>query len=461
MIGTELSMQGKTEAVMNLKKRLAGTVILTGLLALATGLNLTLIPEAYAQETAARISGTVSDSSGAAVPAAKLTIFNEERKTVSIAVTSDEDGNFSVQQLQPGSYTITVEANGFRKTALSNVQLSVAQRLDLPISLIIGSASETVEVSASTQPQIENGTATVSTLITPSELKDLPLPNRDVTSLISLVPGAVHGGGATNVNAAQVSINGSRTLNTEVLLDGSSVLIGSTGNISRLPSPDFLSEFRVISSNAAAEYGRTSGAVITIGTRAGTRKFHGGVYELFRNEGLNANTYFNKLNGVRRPINHYNQFGFTIGGPFFIPRVYDHRDRTFFFLNYDQTVSHTPGTATLTIPQAAFRGGDFSSSSVIIRDPNTNAPFPGNVIPSARIDPATRAILAAMPGPTTGTSANNYFTQQNLKLLAPRYSGRIDQTFSDATSVFLSVTRQILNTPQVVSLNPLLNPSYT
>ena len=277
----------------------------------------------------------------------------------------------------------------------------------------------------------------------------------------------VHGGNATNVNSAQLSINGSRTLNSETLLDGNSVIEGVTGQISRLPSPDMIGEFRIITSNAPAEYGRTSGGVITMLTRSGTSQYHAGVYELFRNAVLNANTFANKLQTPvqKRPANNYNQFGVVLSGPVWVPKLYTRKDKTFFYLNYDQTLQRVATAQTQSVPSAAFRAGDFSTSPVIIYDPLTNLPFAGNRIPASRIDLAASKYLALLPLPnTTGTFdnvsnrfTNNYTFQSSPPYTAPRYSARLDHSVNDNIRLLGSVNRWIAATiAQQAFNNPIL-----
>src|SRR6185437_13143889 len=195
-----------------------------------------------AQDTSARLSGTVNDASGAAVAGVKITLVNPATKGEVAHVTTDERGNYSALQLPPGNYTVILEAPGFQRMEVP-VQLSVASRTDLPVTMQVGNVAETVTVTTQAS-ELNRSDSTVSTLISPSDVQNLPLPNREITNLIALTPGVVHGGAATNVNSAQLSINGSRTLNSEVLLDGNSVVEGVTGQISRLPSPDMLGEFR-------------------------------------------------------------------------------------------------------------------------------------------------------------------------------------------------------------------------
>ncbi|WP_052200919.1 TonB-dependent receptor [Terriglobus sp. TAA 43] len=422
-----------------------------------------------AQDTSARLSGTVSDPSGAFVPGAKLTLTNPATKAEVAHATSDERGVYNALQLPPGTYTLSVEAPGFQRTE-TQVQLSVASRVDLPITLALGNVGETVIVTTKAE-ELNRSDATISTLISPSDVQNLPLPNREITNLIALAPGVVHGGSATNVNSAQLSINGSRTLNSETLLDGNSVVEGVTGQISRLPSPDMIGEFRVITSNAPAEYGRTSGGVVTMLTRSGTSRFHASVYELFRNAVLNANTFGNKLQTPvqKRPANNYNQFGVVINGPVWIPKIYDGKNKTFFYLNYDQTLQRAAASQTQSVPSAAFRSGDFSASPVTVYDPLTNLPFAGNIIPAGRIDKTAAAYLSLLPLPnTTGTFdsvsnryTNNYTFQNSLPYTAPRYSARIDHSIGDNVRLFGSVNRWIAATiAQLAYNNPILATSY-
>ncbi len=415
----------------------------------------------FAQSTSSRLSGTVTDATGAAIPNGTVVITNELTKADVFTGHTDSSGNFTALELQAGRYRVTVEAAGFKRTVLSGISLDLAQAQELPVTLQIGASDVTVSVNSSEQAQLENGTTAVSTVINSQQVATLPLPNRDITQLIALAPGVVQGGDPTAFSTSQLSINGSRTLNTEFLLDGSSVINGSTGNVNRLPSPDFISEFRIIASTAPAEYGRTSGAVITAVSRSGTSDIHGTAYELLQNSDLNANSYFNKLQTVpvARAKDDYNQFGIALGGPLYIPHFYTSRKKTFFFLNYDQTINRTAGTSTLTIPAGPTAAGNFSGTTATIYDPLTGLPFPNNTIPANRIDPAAARIIAALPA--AGSTANNYFTQQSLVNIQPIYSARLDHSVNDKIRLFGTVTRQIFPAPAVIALSPALNGGFS
>ena len=421
-----------------------------------------LLPVAqFAQNTSSRLSGAVTDSTGAVIANGTVVITNELTKADVFTGHTDASGTFTALELQAGRYRVTVEAAGFKRTVLSGVVLDLAQAQELPVTMEVGTSDITVSVNSSEQPQLENGTTAVSTVIDSQQVATLPLPNRDITQLIALAPGVVQGGDPTAFSTSQLSINGSRTLNSEFLLDGSSVINGSTGNVNRLPSPDFISEFRIIASTAPAEYGRTSGAVITAVSRSGTSDLHGTVYELLQNSNLNANSYFNKLPTVPLPRakDDYNQFGFALGGPIYIPHFYTNRKKAFFFLNYDQTINRAAGTSTLTIPAGPTATGNFMGTGATIYDPLTGQPFLNNIIPTNRIDPAAARVIAALP--TAASTANNYFTQQSLVNIQPIYSARLDYSINDKIRLFGTVTRQIFPAPAVVALSPALNGGFS
>ena len=217
--------------------------------------------------------------------------------------------------------------------------------------------------------------------ITPSQLQDLPLPSRNVLNLLALTPGVSSGGDITSqsgLSTSQLSIDGSRTLNSEFLIDGVSVVSGSTGAPQTLPPADSIREFNVLAASYSAEYGRTAGAMVTLITNSGTNLFHGAAYGYFRNEDLDANNYFNNLLGKPRSEDRYNLFGGKLGGPVSIPKVYDGKNKTFFFVNYEGLIQASPYNLTSTVPYGAYATGNFSASPTLVYDPSTKAPFPGN-----------------------------------------------------------------------------------
>jgi hypothetical protein len=442
---------------------------------------------AYAQNTNATIRGQVLDPGGALVPNAQVRIVNKDTGVTVYTGQTDSAGAFVAPQVIPGTYKVTVSSPGLKDAVLDNLVATVAQVASVNVNMQIGEASQVVTVESKGE-QIDRGTSDVSTLISPQEVKNIPLQQRATENLLSFIPGVVHGGAADQPSTSQLSINGSRTLNTEVLLNGVSTIVASTGTPATLPSPDGVDSFRVLTNNAPAEYGRTSGAVISVNTVSGTNIFHGNLYFLLRNEALDANQYFHKdtinaATGAVTPRNRdrFFQEGGSIGGPIRIPHLYNGHDKTFFFVNYDRTVAPNSTLVTETVPTAAQRSGDFSNASApvdatgkartpqpIYQPGGTSTPqFAGNQVTG--IDPAAAKILALLPLPNTvGTydAVNNRYTGnwtslQNLTSHTQKIVVRVDEVLTPDDRFSFNVYRYTNTSPQYVSYdNPLLNTNY-
>jgi len=443
---------------------------------------------AYAQNTNATIRGQVLDPSGALVPDAQILIVNQDTGVTIFNGKSDASGGFVAPQVIPGTYRITVTAAGFRQSVIDNLVATVAQVASVNINLQIGQTSQTVMVESKGE-ELDRSTSDISTLISPSEVQNIPLQRRATENLLAFVPGVAHGGGGDTPNTSQISINGSRTLNTEVLLNGVSTIIASTGSPATLPSPDGVDSFRVLATNAPAEYGRTSGAVVSVNTKSGTSAYHGNLYFLARNEAFDANTYFNNstpnpaIPGTFLPRNRdrFFQAGGSIGGPVWIPHLYDGHKKTFFFFNYDHTSRPSPSNLTFTVPTAAQRAGDFSAA-LAPKDANGHDRTPQKIfqptgIASAAflnnqvgpIDPAAAKILALLPLPNTPgvyDSVNNRYTgnwtsQQNLTGIDVKLAARVDEELTPNDRLSFNVYRFTTSTPNPVSWNsPLLNTTW-
>lgn len=278
--------------------------------------------------------------------------------------------------------------------------------------------------------------------------------------LLLLVNGIVSGGSGASINTSQLSINGSRTLNSEVRVDGASVLENQNGIVSPLPSPDALQEFRVSTSAYSAESGRSSGGTVTAIIKSGTNLYHGSLYELFRNEDMDADNFFNNVRGLPRGADRYNQYGGAFGGPVWIPKIYNGRNKTFFFYNLDQTLSKAQSIPTNSVPSAAFKSGDFSSATILVYDPTTKKPFPGNIIPVSRIDPVAAKVMSLVPLPNTpGTYdpqnsryINNFIYPQVLSVTDPKNTGKLDQAIGDRIRLFFSINSWATNSPTAASV---------
>jgi hypothetical protein len=429
----------------------------------------------YAQNTNATIRGQVLDPTGALVPDAQVIIVNKNTGVTVFSGKTDSAGSFVAPQVIPGTYKVTVTAVGLKAAVIDNLVATVAQVSSVNVEMQIGVATEVVTVQSKGE-ELDRSTSTISTLISPQEVQNLPLQQRTTENLLAFIPGVVHGGAADTPSTSQLSINGSRTLNTEVLLNGVSTIVASTGTPETLPSPDGIDQFRVITTNAPAEYGRTSGAVISVNTISGTNTYHGNLYFLLRNEAFDANQYFHKdtinaTTGAVTPRNRdrFFQGGGSFGGPIRIPHLYNGRDKTFFFFNYDRTIQPNSTLVTQTVPTAAQRTGDLSNYSGKIYQPGgTNTPqFTNNQV--GPIDPAAAKILALLPLPNTiGTydSVNNRYTGnwtslQNQTGTVQKIVARVDEVLTPKDRLSFNVYRFTTSTPNPVTYNSeLLNTTW-
>jgi hypothetical protein len=442
---------------------------------------------AYAQNTNATIRGQVLDSTGALVSDAQVVILNKNTGVTVFNGKTDSAGAFVAPQVIPGTYKITVSSPGLKDAVIDNLVATVAQVSSVDVNMQVGVATEVVTVEARGE-QLDRSTSEISTLIAPQEVQNIPLQQRATENLLAFIPGVVHGGAGDQPSTSQLSINGSRTLNTEVLLNGVSTIVASTGTPATLPSPDGVDQFRVLTTNAPAEYGRTSGAVISVNTISGTNTYHGNLYFLLRNEALDANQYFHKVTintttGAVTPRNRdrFFQEGGSFGGPIRIPHLYNGRDKTFFFVNYDRTATPNSTLVTETVPTAAQRSGDLSNALAttdvngkkrtpqsIFQPAGQNSPtFTGNKV--GPIDPAAAKILALLPLPNTvGTydAVNNRYTGnwtslQNLTGHVQKIVVRVDEVVTPKDRLSFNVYRYTNTSPNAVTYNsPLLNTTW-
>ena len=447
---------------------------LTGLIA-GTGV-------AYAQNTNATIRGQVLDPTGALVPGASVLIVNKETGVTVYNGKTDSAGTFVAPQVIPGTYKITVTATGLKQTVINNLVATVAQVASVNVNMQLGDATEVVTVESRGE-QLDSTTSNISTLIAPSDVQNLPIQGRATENLLTFIPGVAHGGAGDTPSTSQLSINGSRTLNTEVLLNGVSTIVASTGTPGTLPSPDAVDSFRVLTTNAPAEYGRTSGAVISVNTISGTNTYHGNAYFLAKNEAFDANTFFHKatINSstgqvTPRSRDRFFQVGGSLGGPVRIPHLYNGHDKTFFFFNFDRTIQPSSTLASETVPTAAQRTGDLSNALATTdatgkaRSPQqiyqptgkSSAPFNGDQI--GPIDPAAAKILALVPLPNTvGTydPVNNRYTGnwtslQNLTGHVNKIVARVDEAITPNDRLSFNVYRFTTSTPNPLYYNSQL-----
>ncbi len=342
-------------------RRRRGIFIRFQAFALLATLVLSIQPSSLAQESTGKILGIVTDQNGAVVPDAKITVTNVATK-IARDTTTDKDGNFQVLSLPIGSYQVSAEKTGFKRSVSDQQKLLINQALRLDIKLETGSLSETVEVSADAAV-IETVNPTLGQSVTSRPLVNLPLNGRNVLSLALLQPGVTEvnpGSGA----AGSFGISGGRSDSVTYLLDGGMNNNLLNNGVVMNPNPDAVAEFRILTSNYTAEYGRNGGGIVSVVTKSGTNSIHGSAFEFLRNNALNANTFFNNVDGLPREVLKRNQYGFTIGGPITIPKLIDGKDRFFFFAGFQgqKIVQTVTGEATTTYTPAEL-AGDFSHSN--------------------------------------------------------------------------------------------------
>jgi len=417
-----------------LRKRLSLIFIFSLSIFVTTGL--------FAQSTG-NITGTVSDSTGAAIPDAAVTVASPDTGLTRV-VQTNASGNFAFPDLPIGAYTLQITKPGFETQKRSATQLLTGQTVGLDIKLTIGSAVESVEVTSDSQ-QVQTASSEVSTTVNKEEMQDLPLNGRNPLQLTSLTPGAVLTNTGTESGQQDntgLSVNGLRATENNYQLDGALYVDRFFDSVPILPSPDALQEFTIQATNYSAEYAG-AGALVQLSTRAGTNKLHGSAFEFFRNTVLDAYNYFPaKVAGkLLNPPYKLNQFGGTVGGPIVIPHLYNGRDKTFFFFSAeDKQQRSSPNPATLTLPTAANLNGDFSAlctggfvagvctAGKQLFDPVTRNPIPGNLI-TTPMDALSKAVyqqyLAASPGTPNGTT-NTFTTLTNSNIDSTQYLVRID-----------------------------------
>lgn len=327
----------------------------------------------HAQETQGSISGTVTDSSGAAIQGATVVITNTDRNHVERTLKTDGKGFYTAASLPLGTYSVMVKDQGFKADTITSLVLHVNDALTVNRTLLAGNEGETVTVRAD-QLSVNLEDASSTGLITGTQVRELVLNNRNYEQLITLQPGVAYGGTTDQLyvgtslpsgTAAVVSfsINGQRNSANNWTIDGAdNVDRGSNLTLLAYPSIDAIAEFKTLRGTYSAAFGRSASSQVNVVTRSGTNQLHGTAYEFFRNDKFNANNYFNNLTGVTRPLLRYNDFGFAVGGPVVIPKVYNGRDKTFFFYSQEFRRVITYATVNSYLPTALERAGDFSQS---------------------------------------------------------------------------------------------------
>jgi hypothetical protein len=418
----------------------------------------------FAQSDLGTISGFVKDPSGGTIAGAKVTIQN--KSGVERQATTNESGYYTITNVPPGLYTVSVEASGFKRFQSNEDKLDPSANLVVDATLTVGSANQTVEVSASAV-QLQTESASVQKLVTREQIDALEINGRNPIFMANLVPGTRGGTLANlafNFTQGPSNINGARTPESLITYDGApAVRTRSNGTSIGAADLDSTQEIQILTADYAPEYGRSSGGQIRITSKAGSQDFHGAAYEYVRNTIFDANPWQRNAvpatTGVTAPI-HYNQFGYNIGGPFYIPNHFNtDKTKVFWYWGEEWVRYIFTDTSALTVPTLKMRNGDFSELlnpnnpyvtrkdangnkiPVVIVDPKTGLPFPGNIIPApgtattgSAASPNGLGILKAYPLPNLTTPINGnqnwFFSAQH-----PQYQRK------DTTAVDINLTQ--------------------
>jgi hypothetical protein len=428
------------------------------------------IPFLNAQEVRATLGGRVTDAQGATVPNALVTVTSQETNVEQHTRTNPQ-GNWTMQFLLPGIYTFTISEQGFKTARSGQIELQAADIKQIDTHLELGSTRDTVAVTAEV-PLIDTTSATSGTVISQEQIEEIPSMTHISTLLATLSPGVIAQDQNNNVGhlwsynaASQFTANGGRNnvYSNMFLLDGFPN-IKSGGDIAFNPSPDTVAEFRVQTNAYDASIGRQAGSTINQQSKSGRKNFSGELYEFNQNSAMNANLFqTNLIGGAVTPV-HFNEYGGMFGGPVWLPKLYDGRKKTFFFVAFDDTRNINPlGTAPISVPTALERTGDFSQSfttqtvngqlqryPIQVYDPQTvNAKgdrqlFPGNAIPKTRLNPISQNILGYVPPPNsvsdpTGNAVNNYVPPAVRTDEYPLLTIRADQNWNDNHRSFATI----------------------
>jgi hypothetical protein len=399
-----------------------------------------------AQTVYGSIVGNVADSTGAMIPEAAVTLTNlgtNEQKSVQ----TDSGGSYTFVNLLPGNFGISVTRQGFKRLTRQPIEVQVQSSIRIDAVLEVGDATQTIEITAQT-PLLQTQTATVGHEVETRQVQELALNGRNVYNLIALAPGVVPQGGTTgnaatgNVNAwGNYQIGGGAANQSASYIDGAPVNVSYVNSTILVPTQEAIQEFRVVTNDVSPEFGRFAGGIVNMSTKSGVNAIHGSAYEFLRNQDLNANTFFNNKNGLPRVVYQQNQYGATLGGPVI-------KDRTFYFLSWEQFDLRQASTTSTTVPTAAMRTGDFSAKGIpSIFDPLTTAlqsngqygrtQFPGNQIPSNRLNQAALNLQNLLfPLPTNASLTNNFIVNVPRVTDYNQYNARGDHRFGDKDQLF-------------------------
>ncbi|MEO7142891.1 MAG: carboxypeptidase regulatory-like domain-containing protein, partial [Bryobacteraceae bacterium] len=401
----------------------------------------------FGQSTANQeITGAVKDATGAVVPNVAVTVRNTATG-VTRSVETNQSGNYVAADLPIGFYTISAQAAGFKTFIKTNVELTVGSKLAVDVTLEVGNLTESVTIAADAA-QVETNSGEVGRLVTGEQATQIQLNGRNFPQLLELLPGVsttYSSGfglfGGYGVNNSGQSVNGGRTDTFSWNVDGADNKDnGGGGNNFVNITPDAIAEFKVLTANYSAEYGNSSGAVVNIAVKSGTKDFHGVAYEYFRNNDIQARAF----NAATTPELRFNNFGWNLGGPIYIPKLFNkNKDKFFFFIGGDFKRLRQGSTNTWNVPTLAQRGGDFSALAPAKwpLDPTTGTPFPNGVIPANRLSPNSVRLIGNYPAPNFSGSGGNFVFPTVSPLDTNEYIYKFDYNMSPRNQISVHYLR--------------------
>jgi hypothetical protein len=444
--------------LMKTRSELSG---LFRVLLLGLALAVSLLPRPLAaQAVSGTILGTVRDTSGGALPGATVTLVNTGTGFTR-TVTTDASGEFTAPLVPTGTYSASAELGGFKKVSLANIHLGVDQKIRVDLKLELGQLTEEVTIQAET-PLVQTSSSDLGATIEGKTIETLPLNGRNFVSLTRTIPGITRGNPGANIDgagslawraSASFSANGQRPRDNNYLLDGVDNNETWLQTVVIFPSVDALDEFKIQTSTYSAEFGRSMGGVVNLQIKSGSNAFHGSAFEFLRNDRFDANNWFNNRAGRPKPKFSQHQFGGTLGGPII-------KGKTFFFADYQGMRINQGQSYLSTVPSALMRQGNFSEINRPIYDPLTGQPFPGNIIPQNRWDPAAANVLRdLLPEPNTGGSRNALGQIINNYLINPatlrqdnQFDVKLDHALSQSNRFFVRYSFQKTHRDQPATL---------
>ncbi len=443
----------------------------------------------FAQSTTGTLMGTVTDPNGAVIPNAKVTI-TDTNTGLAKTLTTNGEGKYFAPSLQPGEFTLTAEATGFQKLTKQGIRLEISQTAEVNVQLSVSGTEQVIDIGAGAI-LLQTEAPALEQTVEQKLIESLPLADQNIMQLVQITPGVVSGNpgnpsaigliGNRSFFDSNFSVNGSKASTNEVFVDGVANTIGDFNGVGLTPPARSVQEFKVLSGAVSAEFGRSGGGFTSYATRPGGKAYHGSIFEFHQNSRLNANGWFNNRNRINRVVNKRNHFGADFSGPVWIPKIYNGKQKTFFFFNYEGRRNRDPFGQLFTVPTLAQRNGDFSGiknrngQDVTIYNPWTTRqvgtaltrdPFPGNRINCAATNPATNkpfcdpvalAALKFYPEPNRPADdvagSNNFVAAGTNKLDMNYLSMRGDHQINDNQSLNIRYTRVRRDDVQVNPFN--------